>query len=50
MTTDGLRVNDTVTYTCWPGYKLSGGSLTKVCNEHEVWQNDHPECIGEMAL
>ncbi|KAK2192700.1 hypothetical protein NP493_25g07031 [Ridgeia piscesae] len=44
VTTDGVRVNDTATYSCLAGYRLRAGSLTKVCNEQEQWQNEDPQC------
>ena len=50
VTTDGVRVNDTATYSCLAGHRLRAGSLTKVCNEHEQWQNVDPECIGETNV
>ena len=49
MTVNGLRVNDTATYTCLAGYRLDAGDVTKVCNESGHWLNDDPECIGEMS-
>ncbi|KAI0229120.1 P-selectin [Lamellibrachia satsuma] len=45
MTVDGVRVNDTVTYSCLAGYRRQAGNLTKVCNESGQWQNDDPQCI-----
>jgi len=47
VTTDGVRVNDTATYSCLAGYRLRAGNLTKVCNEQEQWQNKDPQCEGE---
>ncbi|KAK2149960.1 hypothetical protein NP493_2875g00011, partial [Ridgeia piscesae] len=44
VTTDGVRVNDTATYSCLAGYRLRAGNLTKVCNEQEQWQNKDPQC------
>ncbi|KAI0231624.1 hypothetical protein LSAT2_018021 [Lamellibrachia satsuma] len=45
LTTDGVRVNDTATYTCLAGHRLRAGNLTKVCNDSGQWQNDDPQCI-----
>ncbi|KAI0232225.1 hypothetical protein LSAT2_017431, partial [Lamellibrachia satsuma] len=45
VTTDGVRVNDTATYSCLAGYRLRAGNLTKVCHENATWQNEDPECI-----
>ena len=50
MTVDGVRVNDTVTYSCLAGYRRQAGNLTKVCTESGQWQNDDPQCIGESAI
>ncbi|KAI0235778.1 Sushi, von Willebrand factor type A, EGF and pentraxin domain-containing protein 1, partial [Lamellibrachia satsuma] len=45
VTTDGVRVNDTATYSCLTGYSLRAGNLIKVCHENATWQNEDPECI-----
>jgi len=50
VTTDGLRLNDTATYTCLAGYTLRAGSLSKVCGETGHWQNKDPQCIGETDV
>ncbi|KAI0227874.1 hypothetical protein LSAT2_021636 [Lamellibrachia satsuma] len=44
LTTNGVRVNDTATYSCLPGFRLEAGNLTKVCGDDGRWQNDDPEC------
>ena len=50
LTTDGVRVNDTATYTCLAGHRLRAGNLTKVCNDSGQWQNDDPQCFGETVI
>ena len=47
LTTNGVRVNDTATYSCLPGFKLEAGNLTKVCGDDGLWQNEDPKCTGE---
>ncbi|KAI0220809.1 CUB and sushi domain-containing protein 1 [Lamellibrachia satsuma] len=42
---DGVRVNDTATYSCVAGYRLQDGNLIKVCNNSGQWQNEDPVCI-----
>ena len=46
--TNGYGFNSTATYTCGPGYRLSGNSQL-TCQDTGEWSGPGPKCEGENA-
>ena len=42
-TSDGVTTGDSATYSCDPGYQLSGVT-TRQCLENEGWNGTQPTC------
>jgi len=44
VTTTGVTVGSTATYTCWPGYDYVSGDTSRECLSSLVWSGQRPTC------
>ena len=49
MTPLGTTFTNVATYSCNPGYALSG-SATQTCDANGLWTPEAPTCIGKTVL
>jgi len=47
-TSTGTRYEDTVTYTCVPGYEITSGSDNIICQSNRSWSTP-PTCDSEFV-
>ena len=44
-----MKVNDTATFSCYPGYMLNGVANT-TCNINGTWKDKSPSCIVQSMF